>query len=210
MNSLIVRPLRTAAIIAAFCMVHHAGFAQTMDISVYSDITFDGSTVYGYVEGYDNSWGCSHTNHSVLAELVSPSGRYTSSWISGASGSGSLDFDEEEGTWTVNTALELWCSCLGDYYSVWGGSNTANTAEHTIDVDYTFESSQDVPGNQLYCNYSRCPSSPSTCGNAFQDVIYSTQSCAAGVRSNWTVKTFLGIPWKCTETSHQHMVDDPC
>jgi hypothetical protein len=82
-----------------------------MSYSVYSDITWDGATVYGYVSGYDNSWGCIHGEYQVDAWLSSPTRSADTGALPGTAASLYLDFGGEDGTWTLTSAASLLCSC---------------------------------------------------------------------------------------------------
>lgn len=102
-------------ILAAACMVFVAKPASAqfgMDFSIYADFAFDGLTVYGWADGYDNSWGCQHSDYTPFGYLSSPTRLMTgSNYLS-------LPFDGEDGDWTMEGGFTFLCSCIFNYTQV--------------------------------------------------------------------------------------------
>ena len=106
----IVRHLLHVFLAAAFVVVAKPAAGQYgMDFSIYTDIAFDGTTVYGWADGYDNSWGCQHSDYTGFGYLASPT-RYVS-----GSNYLSLPFDDDDGVWAMDGGYSFLCSCLFNY-----------------------------------------------------------------------------------------------
>jgi len=80
-----------------------------MDFSIYADFAFDGLTVYGWADGYDNSWGCQHSDYTPFGYMDSPTRS-----ISGSNYL-SLSFDGDDGYWSMNGGFSFLCSCIFNY-----------------------------------------------------------------------------------------------
>jgi hypothetical protein len=98
---------------AALLLVARPASAQYgMDFSIYADIAWDGLTVYGWADGYDNSWGCQHSDYSPFGYLSTPT-----RLISGDNFL-SLSFDDDEGDWGMEGGFTFMCSCIFNYTQV--------------------------------------------------------------------------------------------
>jgi hypothetical protein len=91
-----------------------------MSFSVYSDIAWDGETVYAYVSGYDGSWGCSHNDYWTDLFLAGPS-HSSSTRVQGTGGGITLPFSGDDGTWTVWSSTSFFCSCVQNFIGAGGG-----------------------------------------------------------------------------------------
>ncbi|MGH9241447.1 MAG: hypothetical protein ACRD3G_25650 [Vicinamibacterales bacterium] len=102
-----------AILLAVFLFAAKPASAQYgMDFSVYTGIEWDGIDVYGWVDGYDNSWGCNHFDYSPATYLFSPTrAAYGGSYSS-------LSFAGDEGTWEVGGGFTFYCSCIYSYTGV--------------------------------------------------------------------------------------------
>lgn len=103
------RLLHALFFVALLVAARPASAQYGMDFSVYTGIEWDGTDVYGWVDGQDNSWGCNHFDYSPWTELSSPT-RLTY----GGSFS-SLSFDGEEGGWEIGGGFTFMCSCVYSY-----------------------------------------------------------------------------------------------
>lgn len=99
---------------AAFLVVvaKPASAQYGMDFSIYADFAFDGLTVYGWADGYDNSWGCQHSDYTPFGYLNSPTRS-----ISGSNYL-SLSFDGDDGYWSMEGGFTFLCSCIFNYTQV--------------------------------------------------------------------------------------------
>lgn len=183
---------------------------QTMSFSVYTDASADEDgviTMWGNVE--DNST-CYHTNYSTTANIVSPSGRTSSTSFSGLEASTSLDIDAEEGNFNVYINGTYHCNCSG-MTAGYGGGFFAVASSTTIEKWYKFDSYVDNTTLQVrQCLYVDCPSNPSGCGTGFDDVVGLFDACAPGIHSVWLQRKFLGFVWRCEEVDHVHTGGPPC
>lgn len=177
-----------------------ASQTAAMTYSTAAYLGNDGYVVSGWGE-IDDLTGCNSQIQNAQTDLWSPGGRYSNGWMS---------FDDEMGTWSTGTTFEVWCNCGSHVMSFYGGTS-GEAADTTIEVKYKYVSAYENLSQQLkYCNFERCPSYPSTCGNGFQDVVGLTAPCVPGIWSTWSVKTFLGLAIRCEEITHIHMAAAPC
>ena len=100
----------------------HAG---TMSFSVYSDGAINSSLtlVYNYSNVFDNSSGCTHSNYSTTATIVSPSNRTATLQSSGLHSTTSLSINGEYGTYNFTTSGTFFCGC-SQMTSGYGGGHT--------------------------------------------------------------------------------------
>lgn len=101
---------------------HSTGFGQVYS---YTDVSEGSSSVIGYgsVTGYYN--GSTHI-YNTRVTISAPSGRSTTLYGSGSSGTTSLSFDDEHGLFGVSTTHEGTCPGSGSNHAV-GGSGGSMT-----------------------------------------------------------------------------------
>lgn len=85
-----------------------------MALSAYSDYAFDGLDVYGWVDGWDDSWGCTHDDYVTSGYLASPT-RYIDGSESGFGVMFHFSFDDDDGAWEVGGGISTYCSCILAY-----------------------------------------------------------------------------------------------
>jgi hypothetical protein len=109
----IVRRLSQVVLAIAFFLIANPASAQYGGtVSVYADMTWDGDYVYGWIDGYDNSWGCDHYDYSAFGQLSSPTRS-----ISGDPYL-TLPFANDEGSWEMAGGITFFCSCIYGYTGV--------------------------------------------------------------------------------------------
>jgi hypothetical protein len=162
-----------AILVALVGLAGRPASAQQMSFSVYLDVDSNGSTVWGYSDIWDDSWGCSHSNYSFETALWGPTG-YNSS----AGSSTSLAF--AEGDFTVQGSVTYHCSCIASF-TVYSSALTWH-----LGFRYTYYTNVQPAPPWCYWSSLACSSGTPSCNNGI-GLYVGGAGCSNFARATWLV-----------------------
>lgn len=178
---------------------------MTYNVSVYTDVTWDGSNLLATSTSIDSSTGCNaHSGYETTARLIAPDGSQTSATSSGMVANTIAPVaGRTSGTWYGTGLVRFFCGC---YYVSPGGSGAA--VPITFAITYTQSKSLMSDGNG-YCaqNHAcingapKCPvASIKECfGVCPCDLFHEClTACIAGVCLPFPICTSAGGQGNCT------------
>jgi len=139
--------MRVLSALFFWCGLAGSALCQTMNISVYTDASYNTSNdiVYGTSSTDDQSSGCYHTQYSLSGYMLSPSGRYASD-MGGSSAWYQLGLEDDFGDWEFGGSGSVYCSCI---YGSFGYGTPAQYKTISNHVTYY----EDPVGTQTACFY---------------------------------------------------------
>jgi hypothetical protein len=181
-----------------FLFVFSSPALAQMSFSTYSDgiPSEDILTIYGIYNAADYSSGCSHYSYQSGVYISSPT-RYASSEVFEGLGAGvALQFEDEEGDWSMSGGTQFYCSCAGPL-------SVGSSAAVGFRLRDTFKTScyTNPADNKVYCTAFAClPGSYPTCTGGALGVFLGTPTFVwseflVGTRSGGGTACYLGVSW---------------
>lgn len=130
------------------------------NVSVYTDATWDGSTLFATSTTVDSSTGCyAHGSYSTTARLIAPDGTQASSTSGGMVANTSKSINgQTTGTWYAMGTVQFYCGCFGQWVGGGGFSVPLSFA-----ITYTQSRSVMSDGNGMCAQLNGCTNGSPKC-----------------------------------------------